>query len=168
MHDVQGRRLPHVIDVPLVSHTQGCERGSLAAALTRRSARSGSYPATNSGICPLIWPASSMNRASSPGLLRFPGQVERIDGNAVPAQPGSREEGHEAERFGGRRFNHFPDVDPHAVAHHGHFVRQADVDHPERVFQQLDHLGHLRGTDAAQLSRELGSRTACRARCRPE
>ena len=81
------------------------------------------------------------------GLLGLPGQIERIDRDAVPAQAGAGIERHEPERLGGGGINHFPDVDAHAVAHQRHFVHQADVDHAERVFEQLHHFGHAGGTD---------------------
>ena len=46
-------------------------------------------------------------------FARLPGQVERVDRNAVPAEPGPGIERHEAERLGLRRLDHLPDVDAH-------------------------------------------------------
>ena len=53
-----------------------------------------------------------MNRGIEAGLLRFPGEIERIDRDAVPAEPGPRIERHEAERLGRRGVDDFPDVEP--------------------------------------------------------
>ena len=33
------------------------------------------------------------------------------------------------------------------IAHHREFIDQPDVDHSERVFEQLDHLGDVRRAD---------------------
>ena len=80
-------------------------------------------------------------------LFGLPRQIERIDGDAMPAQAGARIERHEAEWLGGRGVDHFPDVDAHAVAHQGDLIGEADVDHAECILEQLDHLGHLRRAD---------------------
>ena len=80
------------------------------------------------------------------GLLGLPTQVEGIDGDAVPSQTRAGVERHEAEWLGGRGVDHLPDIDFDAVTHQRNLVHQSDVDHAERVFQQFDHLGHLRGT----------------------
>ena len=89
------------------------------------------------------------------GLLGFPGEIKRIDRNAVAAQARARIERHESERLGGRGVDHFPDVDAHAIAHQRHFVDQADIDHAEGVFEQLHHLGHAGGADRHHLFKSL-------------
>jgi hypothetical protein len=70
-------------------------------------------------------------------LFGFPGKIEWVDGNAVAAEARSRVEGHKAERLGGGVVDDLPDVDPDAVAHQCHFVHQTNVDHAERVFEEL-------------------------------
>src|SRR5262252_9001005 len=60
-------------------------------------------------------------------LSCFPRQIERVYRNAMPAQPGSWIEGHKAERLAGSGLDDFPDIDAHAIAHHGHFIHQPDV-----------------------------------------
>ena len=72
-----------------------------------------------------------------------------------PPSPGPGIERHEAKRFSGRRVDHFPDIDTHAVAHDGDLVHQADIDHAEGVFEQLHHLGNLRGTDRHHMFERL-------------
>ena len=61
-----------------------------------------------------------------PVLLRLPGEVERVDRDAVPAQPRPGIERHEAEGLGRRRVDHLPDVDLEVVAEERQLVHQAD------------------------------------------
>ena len=68
-----------------------------------------------------------------------------------PPRPGPGIEGHEAERLGLGRVDHFPDVDVHPVAHQRQLVDQADVHRAERVLEQLHHLG-----DAGRADRHDG------------
>ena len=77
-------------------------------------------------------------------LPGHPGQVERVDRDAVPAQPGPGIERLEAERLGLGRVDHFPDVDAHAVVEHLQLVDQGDVDGAVGVLQDLAGLGDLR------------------------
>ena len=77
-------------------------------------------------------------------LARPPGQVERVDRQAVPAHAGARVEAHEAERLGRRGVDDLPDVDAHPVAEHRQLVDERDVDRAEDVLEQLRHLGGVR------------------------
>ena len=70
-------------------------------------------------------------------LARLPGQVERVDRDAMAAETGARIERHEAERLGLGRLDHLPDIDPHLVVKHFQFVDQSNVDRSIRVFQNL-------------------------------
>jgi len=65
----------------------------------------------------------------------------------MPAQAGAGVKGHEAERLGGGRLDHLPDVDAELVAHDRHLVDQPDVHRAEGVLQQLDHLRRAGGGD---------------------
>ena len=85
--------------------------------------------------------------ALEPRLPGLPRKIEGIDRDAVAAQARPRVKRHEAEGFGLRRVDHFPDTDVHLVAHQRDFVHQADVHRPEGVLEQLHHLGHPRRTD---------------------
>ena len=67
----------------------------------------------------------------------------RIDGNAVPAQSGTGSELHKPKWFRCGRLDHFPNIKPQVIAHHRHFIDQANVNHPEGVFEQLGHFGHF-------------------------
>ena len=118
-----------------------------------------------------------------PELARSPGEIVRIDRNAVTAHSRTGPEGHEPEGLGGSRINDFPDVEAHPLAQHGQLVDQGDVHVAEDVLQQLGHLGRVwrrqfnhgavdvaeqscgtpggRGRHPADQSRDVGAR-ACR------
>src|SRR5581483_1647844 len=74
-------------------------------------------------------------------LLGLPGEVERINWDAVSAQARSGVEGVKTERLGGCGLDDFPDVQPHAQAEHLQFVHQGDVDAAINILQQLGHFG---------------------------
>ena len=75
-----------------------------------------------------------------------------------PPTPGPGRELHEAVGLGGRRLDHLPHVDAQLVAHDRHLVDQGDIDRPEGVLQQLDHLGRLGGRDRHDGARWPGRR----------
>ena len=74
-------------------------------------------------------------------LACAPGQVERVDGQAVAPHPGPRLEAHETERLRRRRVHDLPDVDAHPVGEHRQLVDEGDVHGTEDVLQQLRQLG---------------------------
>ena len=74
---------------------------------------------------------------------RLPGQIERIDRNAVPAQARPGIERHEPEWFCLRCGDHFPDVDAHGRVNDFQFIYEGDVDAAENV---LEKLGSFRNT----------------------
>ena len=76
-----------------------------------------------------------------PVFSSLPGQIEGIDGNAMPSEARSRIKRHKSKRFRPGRINHFPDVDSHRLINNFEFVYQSDVDGPESVFQQLGCFG---------------------------
>ncbi len=80
-------------------------------------------------------------------LLRFPGEVERVDGDAVAAEAGAGIEGLEAEGLGFGGVDDFKQVDAHAHAKLLQFVDQGDVDAAVDVFKQLGHLRRGRRRD---------------------
>ena len=74
-------------------------------------------------------------------LARLPGEIERIDRNAVPAEPGPRIERHEAERLGLGCVDHLPDIDAHrGVKIDLELVDERDIDGAEDVLGQLHRL----------------------------
>src|SRR5207247_3403859 len=50
-------------------------------------------------------------------LFRLPGEIERVDRDAVAAEAGPRMKRPEPERLGSRSLHDFPDVDAELVAH---------------------------------------------------
>src|SRR5581483_11418207 len=88
------------------------------------------------------------------GHVKFsgaPGQIERVDGEAVSAHPGAGLEGHEAVGFGGGGVDDFPDVDAHPVTQDRELVDQGDVDRAKDVLQQFGQLGRFGGGDGHEV-----------------
>src|ERR1019366_7723284 len=81
----------------------------------------------------------------------LPGEVERVDGDAVAAETGSRIESLEPERFGLRSVDDFPDIEAHALTEELQFVHQGDIDTAVDVLQDLRHFGRLTGGDRNNL-----------------
>ena len=80
-------------------------------------------------------------------LARFPGQIERVDRDAVPAQARAGIERHVAERFGLGGLDHLPDIHSHGLVDDLQLVHEGDVDGAEDVLGQLDRLGGGGGGD---------------------
>ena len=76
-------------------------------------------------------------------LARAPGQVERVDRQAVAAHPGTGLEAHEPVGLGRGRVDDLPDVDSHPLGEDRQLVDERDVDRAEDVLEQLGHLGGL-------------------------
>ena len=74
----------------------------------------------------------------------LPGEVQRVDGNAVPPDSRPRVEGHEAEGLGGGGLDDLLGADLETLAHEGELVGQRDVHVPEDVLVELGQLGHHR------------------------
>ena len=144
-HDVNGRRFAHIVNIALVRNAVDMDLRTLDRfrMIVQSILDLGDHKVRHLPVDV----ASQFDKARlNPGLLRFPGEIERIDRDTVPAQTRSGIERHKAKRLSSRRFNHFPDIDIHAVAHDGDLIRQTDVDHAKRVFKQLHHLRNLRRT----------------------
>jgi len=59
--------------------------------------------------------AGQLNEAGCMSVLAgFPGEVERVNGDAVAAEPGTRVERHKAKGLGFGRLNDFPDIYAHS------------------------------------------------------
>src|SRR5262249_48095880 len=72
-----------------------------------------------------------------------PTEVERIDGDTMSAEAGSREEGLKSERLRLGRVDDFPDVDSDAVEEHLQLIDHRDVHRTISVFQNLAGLSYL-------------------------
>src|SRR5271170_818657 len=77
-------------------------------------------------------------------LLRLPAQIERVDRDAVSAQPRPRIKRMEAERLRRRRIDHLPYIDAHAQRKDLQLIHQRDIYAAIDVLQQLRHLRYAR------------------------
>ncbi len=75
-------------------------------------------------------------------LTGLPGKIKRIEGNTVPAEAGAGVKRLKTVRLCLGGFNHFPNIDPHAVADNSHLVGKANIDIAVSVFKQFFHLSH--------------------------
>ena len=73
-----------------------------------------------------------------------PGEVVRVDRDAMAADAGPGREPHEPERLRGRRVDDLPDVEAHPLAEQGELVDEGDVDVAEDVLEELRELGGVR------------------------
>jgi len=78
-------------------------------------------------------------------FTRLPREVERVDGDAVPAQAGAGIKRHEAERLGLGRIDDLPDVDAHGGEDDLEFVDEGDIDAAEGILEQFGGFGHPAG-----------------------
>ena len=148
--DIQGGGFAQIIDIGLVGSTQDEAAGAIEQlpAGIERLENAGDDIAGHVGVDV----GGELDEMG--GVLvgfHLPGKVERVDGDAVPAQAGTGGELHEAEGLAGGGIDHLPDIHAHAVAHNGKLVDHGDVDHAEGVLKQLGHLGCLGGGDGVDV-----------------
>src|SRR5450759_5882794 len=82
---------------------------------------------------------------SSKASLDPPGQVRRVDRQAVATDSWPRREPHVSERLGRGRVDGRPDVYAEVMRVHRKLVHEGNVYVPEGVLQQLRELGFLAG-----------------------
>jgi hypothetical protein len=158
MDDLERRGLADVVDVPLVADAQHENPRAVQglAPLVERVGDEGDHRAGHRAVDLM----GEVNEARfEAGQARLPGEVEGVDGDAVPAQAGPRVEGHEPEGLAGGRVDDLPDVDAQGAGHEGDLVDEADVDGADGVLQELDHLGGLGRGDGD----DVGSNVAVEA-----
>jgi hypothetical protein len=76
-------------------------------------------------------------------LASQPGEIERVDWDAVPTEAWAGIEGLEPEWLGLGRLDHLPDVDAQLVVENLELVHEGDVDGAIRVLEDLAGLGNL-------------------------
>src|SRR5660397_188140 len=81
----------------------------------------------------------------------FPGQVEGVQRDAVPAQARSGIERLVAERFGLGRLYHLKDVDAHGLKGHLELIHQGDIHRAVDVLQEFSRLRYLGGGEGHYL-----------------
>ena len=89
-------------------------------------------------------------------FARLPGEIERINRNAMAAQTWTWVKRHEAERFGLGRVDDLPDINPHGAIDDLEFIYEGNVDAAKRVFEQLRCLGRAAGRDRHDRFDRLG------------
>ena len=143
-HQLQRRAFANVGHVLLVGQTQDQHPGPaerLARLLVQRQRQPIGHMVGHGGVDL----AGQFDEAGGlVELARFPGQVERVDRDAVPAQPRPRIERHEAKGLGAGGVDHLPHVDAHGVVDQLQLVHEGDVDGAKDVLGQLDRLGRRR------------------------
>src|SRR5205823_7340314 len=92
LYDVQCRRLPHIVHAGLVSHSEDVDAGT-AHALALTIERLGDLLHHEARHALVDVPRQLDEARLEPVHLRLPGEVEGIDRNAVPAEPGAGVEG---------------------------------------------------------------------------
>ena len=85
----------------------------------------------------------------------LPGQIVRIDRDAVAAEAGAGIKGHEAERLCGGAIDNFENVKVHAQAKLLEFIHERDIHAAENIFEQLHHFGGARGADGNHFRDDL-------------
>ena len=148
--DLQRGALADVADAGLVGDAEDGDLGALdGLALLVERALGLLDAEVGLGLVDLAGELDELGREVQ--LAGLPGQVERIDGEAVAAHARARIEAHEAERLGRRGVDDLVDVDVHPVGQARQLVDERDVDRAEDVLQQLGHLGDLGGRDRDDL-----------------
>src|SRR5207253_3749407 len=146
LHDFECRTLTQIVDVALVRNTQHEYTRSLQsfADLIQYVAGLTNHPLWHFRI----HVARDFDH-SSLELQRahLPGEVMRIERDAVTAKTGARSKFHEAEWLGGSSIENIPNIDLQALACLREFVDQSDVDHAEGVLVNLHQLGCVGALD---------------------
>src|SRR5260370_37596212 len=71
-------------------------------------------------------------------FLGFPGEVKRIDRNAVSAEARAGVEGRIAKRLAAGRIDHFPYIDVHAIRKELELIDKRYIDRTINVLEKLD------------------------------
>ena len=142
--DVQGRGFPDIVDVPFVRDAEHQDAGAVHGLLTGVQ---GGPDFAHHELGHLGVDLRSELDETRPVVERahLPRQIVGVDRDAVPSEPGSGCELHEAEGFRGRRFDHLPHVHVEPIGDERNLVHESDVHGPEGVLQDLDHLRRLGG-----------------------
>ena len=143
--------LARVVDVLLVSHAQEQDLGPLEglAAVVERVLNFAHHVAGHGHV----HFAGELDEARGDAVLaRLPRQVERVERNAVTAEPGAGVEAHEPEGLGLGGVEHVPHVDAHAVVDDLELVHERDVHGAEDVLGELGRFGGARRAHADDLA----------------
>ena len=144
--DIEGGRFPDIVHVTLVGYAEHQDARAVDGLLF--GVQSGSHlPHHELGHLAVDLRGQLDEAGPIVERTHLPRQILGIDGNAVPSESRSGHEFHEAERLRGRRLDDLPHVHVESVRDERQLVHQRDIDGPERIFQDLDHLRGLGGRD---------------------
>ena len=142
LHDEHGGGLAHVVNVALVGNAERQDAAALdgATALVQRVGDLGHHPLGHLAVDL----AGKLDEVRGKSVFpRLPREIERIDRDAVAAEPRARIVAGKAEGLRGRRVDHLINVEPHAVGDDLHLVHETDIDRAMDVFQKLRQLRRL-------------------------
>ena len=141
---LQRRALAHVVDVLFVGQADKQDRGprqTFPKMLVERRDHSSDHVGRHARVDL----AGELDEAGCDvEFARLPGEVKRIDRDAMPAEARAWVKWHEAEglRLGG--VDHLPDVDVHDVVDQLQLIHERNVDCSKDIFGQLHRLGRPR------------------------
>ena len=152
--DRQRRTLTHVVDVFLISHAQQQHAGTVHRfAIVIQSIGDELHDVLRHARIYFFRQADEARIETV--LSSFPRKIMRVERNAVAADSRTGIKGHEPERLGCRRANHFPRIDAERVAQPRHLVRHADVHRAKSIFKQLGGFGDARRSHRVNIIDDL-------------
>ena len=146
IHEREGWRFTHVVDVGLVGETEQQDAAAVDGLGARVECLHGALDDVfRHGSVDL--PGELDETCVHAEFAGFPREIVRVDGDAVAAEAGARVEGGEAEGFGGGGADDLPEIDPHLVGGDLELVDESDVHRAVNVFQEFGQLCDLGGGD---------------------
>src|SRR5215471_2428780 len=158
LDDLESGRLADVVDVGLVGdaqHEDGRATHRSPAIIERT--RHEVDDVLGHGAVDLVGKGDELRLIARETNL--PGQIERIDGDAVPADPGAGIEGHEPEGLGRGRIDDLPGVDADFPTRESKLVGEGDVDAAEGVLEKLGGLGDAGARGLEHAGRDVAIET---------
>ena len=144
VHDLHGRRFPVIIHVLLVRDPQYQDFGAVQGPVL--VAQGPGRPLHHEiGHRAVDVPGQFDKPGGKVIFPGLPGQVKRVDGDAMTPQARTGIKGLEPERFRTGGLDDLKDIHSHPQAQHLEFIDQGDVHRPVDVLQELAHLGRLGG-----------------------
>src|SRR4029078_201133 len=136
------RRFSHIVGVPLIRYSESKDLGTIQtfALLVKGIGHTTDDESRHLAIdvsCKLDQPRLTTFHS------RLPGQIIRVDWNAVTTQTRAWIKRHKAERFRFRRFNDLPNIDTEGMASERHLVGKRNVHAAKRILEKLHHFSAI-------------------------
>ena len=142
-HDLQSRAFAHVVDILFVGDPDDEHPRPLDGATAPFAQRADQLADDVARHCGIDFAGEFNEPGGEIELARFPGQVERVDRDAVTAETGPGIKRHITEGLCLRGLDDLPDIDPHRLEDDLELVDQGDIDGAEDVFRQLHRFGGI-------------------------